>query len=614
HNGTDFKTVYQNNYAPENKCQTECTSGSDETCYQCLKTYYSQPICSRDNFSVRPYAIELNATNVNSSGKEVLMSKNDSIVKNINLISGDYNYTSSYRPISNPASGNVNTVGYYFRLLANSIRKIANNTLSDMDEFFGLEFNSNKDKCRDTNHIRLTYKQDKPNISPWKIYNDNVGDYNLELIDRNWTMVDQARYKYKTFSGDDCIPNSASSGGMSGLAGCNVQSYDIDKYTKIPVKLIPYKIDVSSVGISSFPNNSNNWVYMNDLSKDKNMAVRFFGTLRSLSRDGKVTSNFTDGCAASDVNLTLDFNSTDFNASKEKSIIAKNLKDNSTALTGPNININRNGEGNSTIYDLNNIKKLNIPSSSFKFENNGTMPLDMRFTITKIWDKVVDPIEILFKNLSLAAERFKAWFNGVENSYAPKDKIVYDRNITFLYGRVLSPIESTGAIEYKDSRNIYLVATAYTSNPTKETNLHKDIFDANNDKVVNSYEGVWCTVEAHSATDIDGRVVDLTDLNTKAAITPDTNILFDSVAPNTSGISSSINVAYPKGGGKTRPYTALIEVNPDIWLKYHPTKTNGNPEFSIKFENLGYNWAGKGKTGNVIKQTISPNSRYKVNW
>ncbi|MDD5359074.1 MAG: Calx-beta domain-containing protein [Sulfurovaceae bacterium] len=619
--GSCFKSLYANDsfYKTVNNCDTACGStSSDETCYQCLKTYYSQPICSRDNFSVRPYAIDLNASNVNNLNQQILMSKNDGSVKNINIISGDYNYTSSYHPISAPTSS-VETEGYYFRLLAGA-REIANSAISSIDEFFGLEFVTvGITSCKDSNHSKLTYKPDNINLSPWKIYNDNVGKYNLELLDRNWTMVDQARYKYKTtfpFNGyaktNDCTPDSAELTGVSG-SGCNVQSFDVGSYNKIPVRLLPYKIDISSLAMTATPNTLNTWVYMNDLARDITMAIKVEGIIRPLTRDNKVTSNFTQGCYATDVNLSMDYNSTDFNASKTTDIAVENLQNHNMGTVGLRYTIASNNDGNYTNADINNTKRITISKDLFKYDNNGTMPIDIRFNITKIWDKVTNPVTILFKKLTSVADTFKAWFNGAENSYTPNDKRDYNENKTFIYGRVYTPLETDGAKVTGDSKNFVLYAIAYVSSAVKAQSL-PNIFDANGDAVITPFEGLWYLVEDHSATDIDGKVIGLVDLNGSATVTPNSNILFDNLSPNKSGVTGNINVSYPKGGGRIRPYIALVEINPDIWLKYHPTKVNGNPEFSIRFEDLGYNWAGQGNTGNIIKQTITPNSKNKVNW
>ncbi|HFD14444.1 MAG TPA: hypothetical protein ENJ34_03980, partial [Epsilonproteobacteria bacterium] len=64
---TCYKPLYTANYASKSplRCQTECTSGTG--CYQCLKNFYAKPICSRDNFSVRPASYRLEIKDNNQS-------------------------------------------------------------------------------------------------------------------------------------------------------------------------------------------------------------------------------------------------------------------------------------------------------------------------------------------------------------------------------------------------------------------------------------------------------------------------------------------------------------------------------------------------------------------
>ncbi len=63
---TCFQTLYTDVYAPEGNCTAACTSGGSG-CYPCLKTYYGNPICSRDNFSIRPDAFVAKLIDSNQS-------------------------------------------------------------------------------------------------------------------------------------------------------------------------------------------------------------------------------------------------------------------------------------------------------------------------------------------------------------------------------------------------------------------------------------------------------------------------------------------------------------------------------------------------------------------
>jgi len=72
-----FDKIYSKNYkGNDTHCSSQCTNSSGSSCYECLKKFYAIPICSRDNFAIRPesYKVaveddnETNSSSVNSIG------------------------------------------------------------------------------------------------------------------------------------------------------------------------------------------------------------------------------------------------------------------------------------------------------------------------------------------------------------------------------------------------------------------------------------------------------------------------------------------------------------------------------------------------------------------
>jgi hypothetical protein len=56
---TKFQHVYNTHFKADDLngskyCVADCSSSGTTTCYECLKEYFSTPICSRDNFAIRP--------------------------------------------------------------------------------------------------------------------------------------------------------------------------------------------------------------------------------------------------------------------------------------------------------------------------------------------------------------------------------------------------------------------------------------------------------------------------------------------------------------------------------------------------------------------------------
>jgi hypothetical protein len=662
--GNCFRTLYATDayYKTVNACDTECSGSSDLPCYQCLRKYYSQPICSRDNFSVRPYGVELTARSMNT-----VIQKNDTISSLVhNLLSGfagDY----TIEMVAKSANNNANPLGYYFRRLTTESRDILNNASFDstvvdsITEFFGLKFDNTKvnsgdiSKCADSTHKRLDTG------SPyWLLENDNVGNYDVELIDKDWTIVDQARYQYKTtfaYDGnlkkDDCSPNNTT------LSGCDIQSFEVNnndsKFNKIPVKFVPAKIDVQSLAYNSYPAHGNRWAYMNNLTDSSEMGAQFKGDVIAKNAKDVVTSNFTSGCFAQDVNLLNQYSSTQLDSSGK--VIASNTD--GTALMGSDkINLQQaySFNGNSftaedaTILSTTNQTdevnndyqaQLKVEKDNFKDTNIGNLLSDIRYNIKKLYYVAVNPIKMLFVKLRTQllnddGTPTKVWKAG----YAPDtdpvavglpsdttfeivdNKQYFIRDVSktisedvannlfdFLYGRVYTELEAFGLtgkpVKGASTASSFDAVVYSTVDPAADA-LLSNVLGNNVSGLSN-----WYLVKSHSIDSADGQIDEIKIKSTEQTdptITPNKNIVFNRNTPNTSGITN--NVTYGYSG--IRSNKVVFQVEPTAWLKYNSNSAKlGLPEFILIFVDAGYNWVGKGNTGNVVNFPVSPNAKYR---
>lgn len=664
--GSCFKNLYANDayYKTVDSCDTDCSSSSDEDCYKCLRANYSQPICSRDNFSVRPYGVELTARSMNT-----VIQRNDTVSSLVhNLISGllgDY----TIQMVAKSANS-IDPMGYYFRRLSTEAKDIPNDssfdsTLTDsIKEFFGLILDNTKinsgdiSKCADSTHKRFD-----ADSSNWKLENDNVGNYDVELIDKDWTIVDQARYQYKATVSkgfDDCRPNDTTLN-ISGLQGCDIQSFEVNndsRFNKIPVKFVPAKINIQSLNYGSYPAHGNRWAYMNNLATNSAMGAQFAGDIVAINANTvpTPTSNFTANCFAQDVNFLNQYSTTQLDPNGD--VIASNTD--GTVLQGADrINLQQaysfNNDNSFTAEDatilstteqtdeVNNDYRaqLTVQRENFIDANNGTLASDIRYNIKKLYYTAVNPIRMLFVKgksqlLNDDGTPTTVWksgyapntdpatvvINGIpvpditfeiidEKSTFPRDialaieQDILNNAFNFIYGRVYTPAESQTASTASGNHNIWLSAIMYLNNPAQIINLTPIIGTNPTMPLAN-----WYTVQSHSQNANDGVIATLIDLNGGANINPAAGVLFDS--PNARGVTSAIQIQY---AAAPRPYVARVEVNPTVWLKYHPTKANGNPEFSVRFINSNTgDWAGTGNTGNVVNQPIGGNVKNRLNW
>ncbi len=640
--GNCFRTLYANDayYKTVNTCDTACGGSSDESCYQCLRKYYSQPICSRDNFSVRPYGVELTAKSINTE-----IQKNDTASSSIhNLISGlvgDY----TTHMVAKSANNNVNPFGYYFRKLSTQTTNIANDASFDstivgsITEFFGIKMDNSKlnipndpSKCVDSNHKRF-----EPLDDDWILKNDNVGNYDIVLLDKDWTIVDQARYAYKapaSVGKNDCIPNDTT------LKGCDVQSFEVNgdsKFNKIPVKFVPVKIDVQSLTYGSYPAHGAKWAYMNNLVEDPAMGAQFAGTIvaTNAASTPQVTTNFTAGCFSQDVNLYTQYTSSQLDG---KDIKTGNTD--GTLLQGSdtiylNYAYSSNGDSFSSVtpitqkstadttdgVNFDDIAQSQVTKDKFLDAGTGSLLHDLRYNISKLYYAAVKPIEVLFVKLNSellddGGNAVSVWKDGV-NTYPITDEKKYftgsvadiDANsFRFIYGRVYTDLESFGVtgkpVRGANTSSSFNAVVYSPTDPVSDVILSSVL--GNN---VSGLSG-WYLVKSHSVNESDGQIGEVKIKSAEQSnptISPNTNIVFDRES-STSGLTK--NVTYSYSG--TRSNKVVFDVYTTAWLKYNSDASKaGLPQFVLNFVDSGYNWVGKGNTGNVINLPVSPNAKYR---
>ncbi|MCF6243956.1 MAG: hypothetical protein L3J43_02850, partial [Sulfurovum sp.] len=312
-----------------NFCASDC-AGNDSTdsCYKCLRQYYATPVCSRDNFAIKPasYKIEIfdtNESNITSGLQRKLVTNTTTSTP---TLSAEYLYKVSVD--STQFGNNQKTMGYTTKF----------STPSSNDKQSTVFFNSNTGTCADTNNTDwgLWFENGKVQevMSGTTIHLQsnnlvsipNAGNYTYHIEDSNWTIVDQARYvdkdgnSLKTFPDvDDCITNGTNRYSIAtdriSQSGCGITSelsYAQLVYQDIPLQIQPYAFNLDQVNSIQRPNR--NILFMNDLNNSHygsvlsasiSMATSFEGNVTAMGKQGTRLTNFTDGCAASDVVLDL---------------------------------------------------------------------------------------------------------------------------------------------------------------------------------------------------------------------------------------------------------------------------------------------------------------------
>lgn len=323
------------NSSSHGECNASCgvTGGSaiSTDCFTCIKNHYAKPLCSRDNFSVRPEAFDARIKDSNAANTVITDLSHDvygfapdttvnAVLPRMNLAAGyDYGYDINATGYEANASGLV-AVPRYTRYF--------NGANPDYNITMVWDSALTTAECNDVNNRYPSLYMVHGSIQNQSNHQDQVGDYRLNMIDTSWTKVDKtvrvAVLGDGFASGTDCIVGSNTTAGSVAPYGCDISSQHTNINTSIiPNQTLNYKdsnltfkpakFDLPfSYGLGRDANGANTgvggqgFVYMSDLNKtnDMNMSVRATGQIKALGANNMPLSNFVGGCFAKDLNVT----------------------------------------------------------------------------------------------------------------------------------------------------------------------------------------------------------------------------------------------------------------------------------------------------------------------
>ena len=556
-------------------------------CYACLRDYFSIPICSRDDFAVRPVSYRISVSDTdqseNANDTTTLLGENKQSTSVATLAAG-YKYK-----LSGIATSAVNDTTRALSYITDFI----NNGTNDMSS---LNFNG-PTACTDKNNTNIDVHFEDGILSVIGKTNDlfshsQVGNYAYYLHDNDWTLVDQQRFTYKTFPGvDDCIPNSSGFGNAQIKVGCTIDTNltvnnIVNNYKNLYLTYMPYQFGLANIDMA-IPNVS----YTNNINTTDaqilSMAVHFDGNIIAEDISGTTLVNFSNGCAAQDV--VFDINRTITIAGDEN--ITGALP---AGYTYQSQSID--GSGNSVQFSTNHIKTdINVTSAQF---SEGNASVNFYFNFDRNITNPTNPAQVLYvsKEANSTASNSKAHLV----THTPKGSGGdINETVNFLFGKV------------KASKDFYPNIRANRVN----TNIMVWVYCEHSQKVLGNCYGIdtsadvtddidWWLSSSHSELLKDGDIGLKVNSNTYAAtVTQDVNI-------NTNAIDKTIVIRNTSG---TTPNTVRIGVETagagaktDPWLipsDMHGTEFIGNS-----------NWTGHGKTGHVVDSNASRIINRRLGW
>ncbi|NCD00207.1 MAG: hypothetical protein EOL95_10980 [Bacteroidia bacterium] len=246
-----------------NVCVSNQQGGDDNwKCYECI-TGYNQPVCSRDNFAIRPAAYNIGINVTRLIGK-----KEYTLDINATMLNSDTNVSGYNQTINNSADKN-GTDEFVLPLTCTTLTT-DKKTLSNEATFIEGRSEATAYASRNVGDVLITY-------------NDNL-----------WTQIDRSAYNTKAFS--DCIESSSTNtANGDGKIGCLLSGSK-------QFYFFPKAFD-NTLLLQNF--NNGNFTY---LSNDGNMSAELLFSPRAILEDNTTATNYTAGCFARDITYTVELN------------------------------------------------------------------------------------------------------------------------------------------------------------------------------------------------------------------------------------------------------------------------------------------------------------------
>ena len=615
-------------------------SGKDlEGCLECLYPYMSKPVCSRDNFAIRPESFVTHLIDDNTTTtRSIALSKNPAYTgETINLAGGypyrfDINATSHATGVFGDSGvrGYINDFGSY-NLSAN--RAYMSWTPKAINE------DTAKDNCNepvDQNmsfHLQdgTTYNASLTWMSPTHESLTNVGEYAYKVEDSQWTHVDSdsSYLVHHTggyfLSGTDCIQNSSIvpstglSGGADGtntnpVVGCQISSIHTnadtgDNYVAFNIRVYPYDINVSRI-FDLEPTKA--FYYMNNVASigtltaglpvDENHSVHLYGAMQAEGKDGTVMTNFVRGCYAEPIVFSY--------TPSVSSIGGYPLRWRET---------NSTTDTNSTILPVNIDPGTSV--NAFVKDRSGITILDLHINFDRNRTNPVNPIDLNISTISAdcgdAASTPYCTTNadGKGDHNATDTSDPFDSYHLFVYGRVHAPryrleCSGIGSCSTGTTPNQPLILYDefyYDQTSTIDANTLLSTTIGISSGSLRSVDSInWYVTSLHGASDGNVSAVRQYNGNTPASPSPISVTTPSSVL----GGISTIGATYD--GSDDYPYKATMGITASPWLIYNRFDTLADHNaFELEFnaEQLGGGTADQSDSN-----LTNPNTSRRIRW
>ncbi len=591
-----------NSLDSDGKCSSQCSSFSTN-CMECLKRNYARPVCSRDNFAIRPESYNIIITDPLTPSTAI---GND--VTN-NMFSAGYDYNFDINATTH--KGDKNAQGYKLGFSDTDL-------VSEKNVSFTWNNLSKLNKCNDTSaqYVNMSFLNGA--ILGQKRDNRNVGEYLFSIVDNYWTRVDRDNGRYLGhhkganssyfMSGSDCVEDSSivsktynNNNYTANKVGCMISSsHTNNETTKVYTnKALDFKVDHYDLPLVMYGANYtdvDSYMYMNDIENgsNKGVATHFKGRLSPKNAKGSETNNSIDGCYANALDIHTH---TTFTASASDTT-RPNYKMHLVELDDTNRSFDI-GYNNADV-DTNRLIAIDTTSNiRAKGFSKGGVLLDISLNFDRNISSAYNPKSIEYGDMNVTcsiAKNCKSISHG-KPSYLAKGIKDYNRTINYYYARAHSPdyrfngLTGTGATYYE----------IYCDNNCEKT------FLPTSSKLKAPQSAFWYIHADHNISKF-GVVNSAAQKHGVTHVTP------SAVVDAGSGTGSA-NIAYTYDNAGGSPYRVGMSLDVSDFLIYNKFDiTATKNDYTLEFINNKGNWAGKDNSKVQTDNVGTNNTNRRTRW
>ena len=542
---------------------------------------------SKDNFAIRPAGFKMMLWADDGEYRDHLATNNQ---ENAGAIMAGYNYELNISAITYKEQRD--SIGYNSKEVEATL--LFNDNLSCHDKNDSKRYNYN---FVDGRFVDTQFKH------------TNVGKYKMQLVDQNWSIVDYI-YTDNPLKQGCIVGSSEISNDPNEKSGCNIGSAvdlhdgnsEYSRYYNLKLLFQPYSFDLSDLTITNLASPLHpNYLYMNDIDNDRNMAIKISGKIKAIEKGGKTTTNFTNGCQASDVKLSMDYQGVsengEFNSSAPMILESKEHD----PIKYQKI-YTYNGDYLDLIGIDQDIFDSNTTFSSYAFKDdlNGTVQIDIFYNIKKSTTQRVNPVKLKFTTMSATSKNASsnvAWTQEKDQAFYPRGDKSFNREFTFYQTRVVA---SSREYEPTDKK---VVDTELAVEVYCDLNRSWCLDEMNMGTVGRNTQRTdygWY-IEVGHTDGIDGDIINLINDNPNNVTTEPTgsvNLI--------NGRNANVRARYI-GDDMSTKEKAIITIETSSWLNFIDNI------YSVTFKKAG-DTTGEGERGHERNATRRIKSNGKLDW